>query len=415
MKLFSGLVLLLLISFSALGQELVQWRGPSRNGIYNEKGLLKVWPESGPKAELEISGFGKGYSQPVVSKGIIYITGIKQDTMDIVSAYDMTGKLLWNQVYGHAWANSYPDTRCTPTIQNDKIYLISGMGSVCCLSAADGKIIWSQDAHNQFNGRYDRWGVSESVLLTDQGALYVSGGDETTVVAFDKITGKFLWKTKSVGGSRAYVSSLLIEHNGMKIVLSETGSNLLGINASDGEILWDFDLLPYEQVKMGKGINTNTPLYYNGDIFVTNGYDQTAIMVSLAADGRSVSLKWKNDVLDTHHGGVVLVDGNLYGTNWINNSKGEWVCVDWNSGKTNWTKEWFAKGSIISAEGLLYCYEEKGGNVALVKPDSAEFKIISTFKFEGGEGPYWAHPSIYEGKLYLRHGNILRSYNIKGL
>ena len=413
MKFLLSPILVLMIS-AAFGQEIIQWRGPSRDGIYNEKGLLKKWPESGPKVELEISGIGKGYSQIVVCKGIIYATGIKQDTMDVISAYDMTGKLLWDKVYGHAWANSYPDTRSTPTIQNDKVYLISGMGAVCCLDANDGKIIWTQEAHNQFKGSYDRWGVSESVLLTDNAALYVTGGEETTVVAFDKITGNLLWKTKSVGGSRAYVSSLLIERNGMKIVIAETMYNLIGINSADGEILWNFDLTPYEQVKMGKGINTNTPLYHEGEIFVTNGYDHTAVMITISADCRTATLKWKNDDLDTHHGGDVLVDGNIYGTNWINNSKGQWVSVDWKTGKTNWAKDWVAKGSIISAEGLLYCYDEKGGNVALVQPDPADFKILSTFKFEGGEGPFWAHPSIYDGKLYIRHGNILRSYNIKG-
>ena len=414
MKTLLGFILILLVC-GAFGQDIVQWRGPSRDGIYNEKGLLKSWPEAGPKVELEISGIGKGYSQPVVCNGIIYVTGIKQDTMDVISAYDMAGKLLWDQVYGHAWANSYPDTRCTPTIQNDKIYLITGMGAVCCLNASDGKIAWSQDAHTQFKGSLDRWGVSESVLLTDQAALYVTGGEETTVVAFDKINGNLLWKTKSVGGPRAYVSSLIIERNGMKIVVAETMNNVIGINSADGEILWNFDLTPYQQGKMGKGINTNTPLYHDGELFVTSGYDHTAVMISLGADGRSAIMKWKNDVMDTHHGGVVLINGNLYGTNWINNTKGQWVSLDWATGNTNWTKDWFAKGSVISADGLLYCYEEKGGNVALVQPDTSDFKIISTFKFEGGEGPYWAHPSIYDGKLYLRHGNILRSYNIKGL
>ncbi len=408
---FFILMFLLLDSF---GQEIVQWRGPLRNGIYNEKGLLKKWPEAGPKVELEISGIGKGYSQPVVSDNMIFVTGIKQDTLDMISAYDLKGNLIWNQIYGRAWANSYPDTRCTPTIQNHKVYLISGMGAVTCLDALNGKIVWSQEAHTQFKGSYDRWGVSESVLLTDQAALYVTGGEETTVVAFDKITGKLIWKTKSVGGSRAYVSSLLIERNGMKIVVAETMDNLIGINATDGEILWNFDLKPFEQVKMGKGINTNTPLYFDGDLFVTSGYDHTAVMISLSPDCRNVTLKWQNDVMDTHHGGVVLIDGNIFGTNWINNSKGQWVSLNWATGNTNWVKDWIAKGSIIAADGLLYCYDEKAGNVALVQPDSSDFKIISTFKFEGGEGPYWAHPSIYEGKLYLRHGNVMRSYNVKG-
>ena len=406
--------ILFFFTLSSFGQEIVQWRGPSRDGIYPDKNLLKKWPESGPKVELEISGIGKGYSQPVGYKDIIYVTGIKKDTMDVISAYDLKGKLLWDQNYGRAWVNSFPDTRCTPTIRNDKIYLISGMGEVSCLDAGNGKKIWFQDGQTEFKGEYGRWGISESVLLTDQAALYVTGGEETTVVAFDKITGKLLWKTKSVGGARAYVSSLLIERNGMKIILAETANNLIGINSVDGEILWNFDLTPYEPGNMGKGINPNTPIYYDGDIFVTSGYDHIAVMVSLSADGRSVALKWKNEIIDTQIGGDVLIDGNLYGTNWISNNKGQWISVNWATGKTNWVKDWFTKGSIIAADGLLYCYEEKGGNVALVEPDPTDFKIISTFKFEGGDGPFWAHPAIYDGKLYLRHGNILRSYTIKG-
>jgi outer membrane protein assembly factor BamB len=146
--------ILLFILLPVFGQEISQWRGPARDGIFPENGLLKKWPEPGPKLVLQISGIGKGYSQPVVYKGVIYITGIKQDTLDMITAYDLEGKLLWSQVYGRAWANSYTDTRSTPVIQNDRVYLIGGMGIVCCLDTKDGKILWSQDAHNQFSTPY---------------------------------------------------------------------------------------------------------------------------------------------------------------------------------------------------------------------------------------------------------------------
>jgi outer membrane protein assembly factor BamB len=412
MRILIGCILFLLIS-PVLGQDIAQFRGPSRDGNYPETGLLKKWPEAGPKLELQITGIGKGYSQPVVYKDVIYITGIQHDTLDIISAYDLKGKLLWNKVYGRAWANSYPGNRCTPTIFNDKIYLVGGMGIVCCLSVNDGKMLWSQDAQNQFEGKYHDWGIAESVLLTDQAAIYVTGGELTSVVAFDKITGNLLWKTKSLGGLRAYASSLLIERNGLKIIVAQTGNDLIGINSLDGGILWNFNLLPYQTTKMGKGVNTNMPIYHDGEILWTSGYDHPAILFSLSEDGRSVTLKWQNDTLDTHHGGDVLIEGNIYGTNWEGNSKGRWVSLNWKTGKTNWIKDWFTKGSIISADGLLYCFEEKGGNVALVQPDVSDFKLISTFRIEGGEGPYWAHPAIYDGKLYLRHGNILLIYSIK--
>ena len=412
MRVLFCFISLLLIS-PVFGQEISQWRGPSRDGIFPEKGLLKKWPEAGPKLELQITGVGKGYSEPIVYKGIIYITGIKKDTMDMISAYDSSGKMLWEQIYGHAWPNTYPDSRSTPTIQNDKIYLISGMGTVCCLDAKNGNILWSQDAHNKFKGEYHRWGIAESVLLTDQAAIYVTGGELTSVVAFDRITGNLLWKAKSLGGSRSYASPSLIERNGIKIILALTANDLIGINALNGDILWNFNLIQFHLGESGKGSNTNTPIYHDGEIFVTSGYDHPATMFSLSEDGHSVSLKWKNDTMDTHLGGNVLIDGNLYGTNWQNNAKGQWVSLNWKTGKTNWVKDWFTKGSIIAADGMLYCYEEKGGNVALVQPDAFDFKIISTFKVEAGEGPYWAHPAIYDGKLYLRHGNILLIYNIK--
>jgi len=325
----------------------------------------------------------------------------------------LKGTLLWSQVYGHAWSNSYTDTRSTPTIQDDKIYLVGGMGVVCCLSAKDGKMIWSQDAQNQFKGKYHRWGIAESVLLTDKVAVYVTGGDETSVVAYDKISGNLAWKTKSLGGERAYASSLLIDRNGQQLILSQTGNDLIGIDPSNGEIIWNYNLVPFQTGPMGKGVNTNMPIYSDGEIMITSGYDHPAMMFSLSKNGRSVDLKWKNDTMDTHHGGVVLVDGNVYGTNWISNTKGQWGSLNWKTGKMNWVKDWMAKGSVIAADGLLYCYEEKGGNVALVQPDTSDFKIISTFKVEGGEGPYWAHPAIYDGRMYLRHGNLLLIYNIK--
>ena len=187
----------------------------------------------------------------------------------------------------------------------------------------------------------------------------------------------------------------------------------MGIDSENGQILWNYNLIQYHVEESGRGANTITPIFCKGDIFTTSGYDHPATLLTLSPDGRSVSLKWKNDVLDTHHGGVVLVNGNLYGSNWENNSKGKWASVNWETGKTNWEKDWFTKGSIVSADGLLYCYEERQGHIALVEPDAKDFKIISTFKVNGGEGPYWAHPVIYNGMLFLRHGSALMIYDVK--
>lgn len=400
---------------TASAQTTAQWRGPDRDGKYPETGLLKSWPENGPPQVLALTGVGKGYSQPVVYNGRIYVTGMKNETTDVLSSFDMTGKLLWERAYGPAWDRSYPETRSTPTIEDSRVYLVGGQGMISCLDALSGEIIWQKDAHTRFSGEFHRWGVSESVLLTDKAAFYTTGGAETSVIAINKSDGTLLWKSQSLGGERAYASPLLIERGGLQIVLAQTANHLIGINAANGEILWDYDMLPLHQGQQGSGAHNNTPIYKDGEIFVTNGYDRLAVMFSLSADGKSINVKWKNDVLDVHHGGVVLVDGHLYGANWLNNSRGNWASVRWNDGHTNWETEWHTKGSVIYADGMLYLYEERSGNVALVRPDASKLDVVSTFRMGGGEGPHWAHPSIYNGFLFLRHGDVIKVFDIKSM
>ena len=409
------LLVLLLTTFLALllspDNEISQWRGPARDGIYPETNLMKKWPADGPALKLKIENVGKGLSQPVVYKNTIYITGLKSDTLDVISAFGMEGKLLWEKTYSQAWQRNYPESRGTPTIENNRIYLIGGMGELVCLSTNGGDVIWRKDPLKDFGGKNMHWGNVESVLLTDEAALYVTGGDQTTLVAYQKETGELLWKSKSRSGSKSYASSSLVEWGGMKIVLVQTSDDLIGIDAGNGNILWSYNTIQYHTEK-GKGEAANTPLFYNGDIFITYGNEQPAMLFSIAGDGKSVSLKWKNEVLDTHHGGLVFLNGAIYGSTMLDNTRGNWASVDWETGKTNWETTWFTKGSVIAADGMLYFYEEKGGNVALVKPDTSDLNIISTFQVKGGEGPHWAHPSIYNKMLLIRHGSVLLVYDI---
>jgi outer membrane protein assembly factor BamB len=413
-KLINVILLIFLIS-PAFSQQIAQWNGPNRDGIFPGNNLLKKWPDGGPPLILKIEGVGRGYSQPVVYNDIIYITGIKQDTMDVLSAYNMKGKLLWETSYGHIWSGTYPDTRSTPTIENNRIFLESGMGEIVCLNLKDGNIIWSKNPYKDYNGKSRAWGIAESVLLTDKVALSVIGGKETTVVAYNKSDGSFAWKTKSVGGTRAYSSPILVERGGMKIIVAEASEYLLGINPDNGEFIWTYKTIDHFRGKTdnGRGDFTNSPLYHNGSIFISAGYEMTAVQLALADDGKSVSLLWENTNLNTHHGGYVLVDGNIYGSSWINNALGRWVSLNCETGKTNWVKEWFNKGSIISADGLIYIYEEKNGNIALVQPDPLDLRIISSFKIREGTGMHFAHPSIYNGNLLVRHGDVLMIFNIK--
>lgn len=406
--LLPAILMVLVVSCS---DEVSQWRGPDRDGIYPEEGLLKKWPDGGPQLLMKIEEIGKGYSQPVVYDHTIYVTGIKSDTMDVISAYTLDAVKLWETEYSRAWERTYPESRGTPTIEHGRIYLIGGMGDLVCLDAKNGEIRWKNNPNDDFHGSYKGWGIVESVLLTDKDVLYITGGDETTVVAFDKKTGKLHWKSKSTGGQKSYASSSLVEWEGRKIALVQTSDDLVGIDVADGTVLWSYNTIQYH-VEKGKGEAANTPLFQDGEIFITYGNNQPGLMLRIPENDSSFHLKWKNDVLDTHHGGLVLLDGTIYGSTMVHNTKGNWAAVDWETGQTLWEKEWNTKGSIISADGMLYLYEERRGHVALAAPGRDDLNIISEFRVNEGTGPHWSHPSIYQGMLLIRHGDVLMVYDI---
>ena len=389
-----------------------QWRGPDRDGVLKETGLLKEWPDGGPELLWSAQDLGKGFSSPSIANGVIYVTGMV-DKVESLSALDIDGNLKWTKEYGKAYTESYPDARTTPTIDGDSVYVISGSGEVVCFDAASGDIKWSVAAFDKFEGKHGSWGTAESPLVVDNKVIYTPCGEKTTVVALDKETGETIWASESINDQSGYVSPLLIERGGLRLIITVTGDYIIGVNVESGKIEWQVNYRELPPPDGGNDINIPTPLYHDGRIFVTSGYNHTGIMLDLSADGTEATVAWMNQDLDTHHGGVVLVDGYIYGANWLNNRKGNWVCVDWDSGETMYEKEWLCKGSIISAEGMLYCYEEKGGTLGLVKVSPEDFTVVSSFKIEQGKAQHWAHPVINDGILYMRHGNVLMAYNIK--
>lgn len=406
----AGFLFLLLIAGFPVRAQDIQWRGPERNGKYPDTGLLKEWPEGGPALVLKKDGLPNGYSTPVMYEGMIYISG-KRDDADVLTCLDLQGNVIWETVYGQSWENTYPESRNTPTIENGRIYITGGMGTVVCMDTETGEILWNVNTHEDFGGEFHRWGMAESVVLTDNAVISTPVGDRTVAVALDKEDGSVLWESGSAGGVRSYVSPLLIDHNGKEIILIVSSEDLIAVDPGAGELMWSFDIVTGHAPR-GSRNNTVTPLYHDGSVFVTSGYDVDAIMVSLSEDGMVPTEKWSDATLDTHHGGVVLVDGYIYGSNWINNGNGNWVCQEWDTGKVMYEEKWHNKGSIIYADGLLYVFEEKRGHVGLVEPDPEGFRVISSFRITDGTGPYWAHMSIYGKKLLVRHGEVLFVYDI---
>ncbi len=401
----------MLIYAAQLVAQPVQFRGPARDGHFPEQGLLKSWPEEGPSLILETENLGKGWSTPVLTGDKIYVTGMI-DTLDYLSALDMNGNILWQTSYGRSWNQSFPDTRSTPVVDGDRIYVQSGTGRVACIEKETGKELWAVGVDQKFAGEYHLWGNSETPLVVDDKVICSPGGSETSVVALNKMTGETIWKTKSLGGPRAYASATLYEYNGFRYILAVIGTHLMAIKPDSGEIAWSYQYHNPEKWDQPGLIWTNTPVYRGDEIFISKGYDYYSVMLKMDPSGTSVSEKFIDNTLDNHHHGMILSGDYLYGSNWQDNRRGKWVCMDWNTGEIKYEEEWDTKGAVVMADGMLYAYNERG-SVGLIKPDPEKFEIVSQFKVTKGAGPHWAHPYITDGKLLIRHGEALLVYDIR--
>lgn len=347
---------------------------------------------------------------------MLYLTGI-MDSTDYLLALDSSG-IRWTTPVGRAWTQSFSDSRATPTVDGKRVYASSGRGDLACVDALNGQLIWSRKASEEFGGTFGGWGISES-LLVDQANVYFSpGGDQTMTIALDKYSGAVNWKSESLGDNPAYVSPVMVNHEGQAMLVNVSASFIYALDPANGDILWKFRHLDVNAERAtavwpdAPQIKCVTPLYYQGEIYVTGGYDHGGMKISVPDPGEEASLVWYDSTLDVHLGGVVLLDNYIYGSNWLNNRDGNWCCIDWETGEVLYEEHWECKGSLIFADGHLYLYEERRGNVALVKPGPDGFRVISSFRVPEGSGPHWAHPSIHDGKLYIRHGNALMVYDI---
>ncbi len=410
-KIIVTLILIISLVNTAYGQE-YGWRGPGRTGVYNETGLLKKWPASGPSMLWEATGIGKGYSSATVTDDAIYITGT-QDGKDVLTAFTQDGKKKWSVAYGNITENvNSPESRCTPTYSNGKILVVSGQGDLACVSK-DCKIVWTINYYKKYNASVQRFGISESPLVVDNKVIATPGGNIASMVAFDVENGKVIWETTPLNEGTQYTNPLLVEDKGMKVIVTHTATYIIGVNALNGKMLWKFNFGSVNDDNRGNRNYIQTPLYRDGYIFAANGYGQTAAKIKISFDGSEPTLVWKNKEINPHVGGMVLIGNYIYSSTHDSNSKGRWICVDWTTGKTMWITGWNNKGSVISADGLLYIYEEKNGNVGLVRPDSQKLDVISSFRVTRGDGPYWAHPVINKKRLFVRHGDYLAVYSIK--
>jgi outer membrane protein assembly factor BamB len=381
--------------------EISQWRGPERDGFYPEKNLLKEWPDDGPEIIWQYDSLGIGYTSVAVTSEKVYTTGTF-DSTSCIFAFNHQGKLLWKKEYGLAWMVNFPGARSTPLIFGNMGYLLSGRGLLVCFDAENGNMVWTKDLYKDFGAVEVKFGMTENLLIDGDKLFCTPGGDEFNVLALDRNSGEVIWKSKGVGEPSAYCSPRIFEHAGKRYYTTITAKSIICLDPANGDLIWSHDLLyPH-------GIHGNTPLYHNGYIFAMNGWDWGSVMLKIDDDGTGVTEVWKSKLFDLEHGDVILMHGNIYGTDYTTR---HFACVDWETGQVLDSLNRFAPASVIAADGMIYAYSY-GGDIVLIRPKPDGFDIISNFRAPGEKRDHIAHPVIHNGRLYIRYANSLRVYNI---
>lgn len=401
------LAIMVLSAACAHAADWPQWDGPNRDRKSTEVDLLKKWPEQGPELLWSVDGLGEGFSSVSIVNGTIYTTG-KIEKQLVLFAIDTKGSHKWKRNCGPAWEKPHPGARTTPTFDNDCLYLITGKGKVVCVDANTTKIKWSVNTIERFQAKPGQWGIAESLLIDGNNVICTPGGKDATIVALDKNTGDTIWQSIGLSEVSAYCSPILVERGGRRLIVTMTAKSTVAVDADSGKLLWRIPGKFYKDKP--REINPNTPLYYDDSIYVTTGH-LGGIKLKLSEDGSKVEQAWEDPNLDCYHGGVVLVDGNIYGSTY----DGSWASIRWSDGKLNYKQKWLGKGAILYADSMLYCYEEKKGTFALVTATPDSFDIVSSFEVKMGTAEHWAHPVICNGNLYIRHGDTLMAYDIKKL
>lgn len=409
-KKWSGiLVLLSVITGISPVMAQTQWRGPNRDGIYQEKNLLKQWPAEGPKLLWSAGGLGTGQGSVVVSDDRVFVTGIL-DTLTaqgVLFAFDTRGKLLWKKNYGKDWTGIFPGARSTPTIAGDLIYIESGNGNIFCLKAKDGETVWAVDFFKDFQADSVQFGFSESVLIDGDKLYCTPGGSENNMVCLNRFTGSKIWASAGFKEKATYCSPILFTHNRQKLVANLTATSIIGWDAETGEMYWRI-----HQFQDNK-IHANTPVYSDGSLIVSSASRKDSsglVSLKLSPDGKKAEIAWRNKEFISLSGGFILKDGYLYGGAYL---QPKWFCIDTKTGQTKYISKELGGGPVIYADGLFYCYAEKDGEMALAEGTPEQFRIISKFKVPLGTAQHWAHPVIAGGKLYIRHNDALMVYDIQ--
>ncbi|MBN2412414.1 PQQ-like beta-propeller repeat protein [candidate division KSB1 bacterium] len=402
-----------LLSVNTLtAQENNKWHcfhGLSRNNKSLETGLQKQWPETGPKLLWTVTGLGDGYSSVSIAENFIFTAGMV-NKQTYVYAFDLNGKQIWKKPNGRSWettmshAMTYTGSRSTPTFDNGVVYHLNELGRLTAFDFRTGNEIWNLELRNRFDAEIPEYGYSESVYINGDFLYCNPAGKRGFMVCLNKKNGDLVWSNKDIPGTVAFSSPIVVEYGGYRQIIGMSSNCVYGADSKTGKLLWSME---YENQRDN---NVTDPIFHDGTVFVSSGYGKGSMLIKLKAAGKEILPEkvWHTDLMDNHHGGIILHEGYLYGAG--HNARG-WFCLDFLTGKQMWNSP--GKGSLTYADGMLYCLEERG-TMKLVKTTADKYEQVSAFKVpRGGRGLYWAHPVVCGGRLYVRHSDKLYAYKIK--
>ena len=411
-KIFKALALLLVAGLGSLAaDDWPQWRGPNRDGISKETGLLKEWPANGPRLVWKAAGLGGGYSTVAVVGERIYTTGDRADANYLVALNRADGKILWSaKLGGKAGApgwGGFAGPRATPTVDGDLVFAVDQWGEMACFNAGDGKELWRKNFTTDFGGARPEWGFSESPLVDGDRVMVTPGGPKGAIVALDKKTGAMIWQSREFTDAAHYSSLILVNWGGVRQVIQLTADSVAGVAVADGKLLW-------RAVRKGRTAVIPTPIFDSGLVYVTSGYGVGCNLFKVTEAGGKFSVEqlYENKVMQNHHGGAIKIGDYVYG-----HSDGRgWTCQDFKTGEVKWQeKSKLGKGSLVFADGRFYLrQEDKQGTVALIEASPEGYKELGRFdQPDRSSKNSWPHPVVAGGRLYLRDQDILLCYDVK--
>ena len=400
-----------------------QWRGPRRDGVSDEKGLLASWPEGGPTRLWRAEGLGRGYSSPIVADGNIFITGDQGDEL-MVMAFTLDGTPRWKTANGAAWKTPYPGARATCAYSAGKVYNLNAHGRLACFNAEDGAEQWGIDVLARYGGKNITWALSEGVVVDGDQVLVTVGGTEALMVALDKSTGELVWKSPplqlgpspnanqqrlaepagEVDGA-SYASPVLFTLGGRKQAVNASLRHLFGVDAETGALLWTRPL------KTTYAVIAATPVVVPGGVFGTAPDGDGGMKVALKTEGGSLvaTTAWRSEV-DTCQGSLIAVGHDLFAP-WYRGKRG-WVCLDARSGEQRYETRELAIGSAVYADGRLFVLGQDGEAV-LLRPGRDGFAVQGRFALTPARvSDAWAHPVLLDGRLYLRYHDQLHCFAV---